>query len=534
MVVDLDFAFSFVVDYPGLILMLFFLGIFRPSSRVVSYIIATTLPFSLIFIYISNNESIVIANIDQKIHYKMPYYPNYYYASAISYLTATMAIAYMIACQLERDARAAFTRERELKFSTIEVEEKSHALLEAKDALLAAEEELKTSAERANLEKSKFMAGAVHDLSQPTQAVALLAESARLALARNDFGKAANLIEMTGRAAQMARSSFQAVLEISRLESGLVKPVQSAFAVQDVVTEALAPLRIIAEDKGVKLRVRMPKEDHSIVFSDRTLLARAVANLTSNAIKYSDPNKGERQTVLIGILPLPNRVRIDVIDNGIGIPESKLEEVFKAFVQLHNPEHNREKGMGLGLSIVSAIFALLPEHRLGKRSREGHGTRFSLTIPRYKGTVGMLTEAGVPMGPRVDLSSLFVWHIEDDEITRVATKALLMEHDVLTEQVASFEELERELPFTERRPDLVITDYRLPGNRTADDVIAMFVRRWDEDIPVIVLTGDTAPISAEAPIRDVIVLKKPASPEDIIGAIHRLCLKDAAGLEAAE
>ena len=339
---------------------------------------------------------------------------------------------------------------------------------------------------------------------------------------------------MTGRAAQIARSSFQAVLEISRLESGLVKPALTVFGVQDFVTEVLAPLRIVAEANGVKVRVRETGDDRSMVRSDRALLSRAVANLASNAIKYTDPAKGERQAMLIGVVPLPNRVRVDVIDNGIGIPQCKWSEVFRPFVQLHNPEHNREKGLGLGLSIVNAILAVLPEHRLDMRSIEGRGTRFSLYVPRYSGSAFPPIEIGARMGRVADLSSLFIWYVEVDEFARVATGAFLEELGILTEQASSFEELEQGLLFTERRPDLVITDYRLPGGRTAEDVIAMFVRRWGVDMPVIVLTDEAAHGSAETLGGNVAALKKPTSPEEIIAAISRLCFTERDGPAAGD
>jgi len=390
MVTAVEFPFSYIVDYPGLILyLLFVLGIFRIRARNYLVFIAIALPATAIALYFGNNLSIQASgghDYLEAVRHRLPFYHNYYYVSAMIYLTSSMIVGYIIACQLERDARATFLRERELERS-------NHTLIDARRdvenktlALIAAKEELRTSAERANLEKSKFLADAVHDLSQPTQAVSLLAESARLALARSDSGKAATLIEMTGQAAQIARSSFQAVLEISRLESGLVKPALTVFGGMDFVTAVLAPLRIVAEAKGVKVRVREPRDDRLMMRSDRDLLARAVANLASNAIKYSDPEKGKQQGMLIGVVPLTNRVRVDVIDNGVGIPKSRWSDVFKPFVQLHNPEHNREKGLGLGLSIVNAILAVLPEHRLDMRSIEGRGTRFSLYVPRCRGS----------------------------------------------------------------------------------------------------------------------------------------------------
>jgi len=537
MVVTLDFPYSYIIDCQGLIVyLLFVLGLLKLRAKTFILFIAIVFPISLFALYWADVASTEQAEAlsRQAAYAGLPAFSNYYYISSVIYLASTMIVGYAICCQLERDARAAFHRERELDRSNQTLVQARRDIENKTLALIAAKEELRTSAERANLEKSRFLADAVHDLSQPTQAISLLAESARLALARNDLGIASELIELTGRAAKTARSSFQAVLEISRLESGLIKPNLTAFGVRDLVTEAIAPLRVIAQAKGVKIRVRLPRDVSSMTFSDRDLLLRAVANLASNAIKYSDLEKGERQCVLIGAVPLPNRVRLNVIDNGIGIPESKWGEAFKPFVQLHNPEQNREKGLGLGLSIVRAIFAVLPEHRLDMRSAEGRGTRFSLELPRYMGTPISLAEVGASIAGLGDLASLFVWHVEDDEITRIATKAFLTELGILVEQAASFEELERELPFTERRPDLVITDYWLPGGRTAEDVIAIFVRKWDADLPIIILTGEVGAVNAAAFGSNTALLKKPASAMDIVDAIRRLCFKNSSALEVAE
>ena len=95
------------------------------------------------------------------------------------------------------------------------------------------------------------------------------------------------------------------------------------------------------------------------------------------------------------------------------------------------------------------------------------------------------------------------------------SKAFLTELGILVEQAASFEELERELPFTERRPDLVIADYRLPGVTTAEDVIAIFGRKWDADLPMIILTGEVGAVNSQSFGRNTVLLKKPASAMDI-------------------
>lgn len=532
MVTNLVFPFSYIIDYPGLILyILFVLGLFRMGSRTFLAIIFIILPVTTVVLYLSNTASLGSPHqfLTMATQIYLRDYSDYYYVTTMVYLTSAMVVGIAIAGQLERDSRAAFLRERQLERSNQDLVESRRDVENKTVALITAKEELRASAERENLNKSKFLADAAHDLSQPTHAVGLFTDAARLALAHNDYGRAVTLIESAGRAAQIARSSFDAVMEISKLQSGLIKPTLSIFNVRDLIAEVEASLRIIAESRGVHVRVRPARDDGAMVRSDRDLLGRAVINLAVNAVKYSDSAKGERRTVLIGVVPLSERVRIDVVDNGVGIPKERWAEIFMPFVQLRNPGHDREQGLGLGLSIFTATMALLPDHRHAMHSREGRGTRFSVEAPRYSGWSGTPAELRSRWRDATELQSLFVWHVEDDDLSRMATSAFLRELGILSEQANSVEELQRKLQSAERCPDLVITDHRLPLGYTANDVIDVFAQRWQLELPVMILTGDAAPVGLEFVGRRVEVLRKPAGPAEIIEAIRRLCSKDASG-----
>ena len=211
--------------------------------------------------------------------------------------------------------------------------------------------------------------------------------------------------------------------------------------------------------QGVALRHHWRPDCPVLVRSDRHLLGRVVANLVSNAIKYSDPGKDGRCGVVVGIVCLPNRVRVDVVDNGVGIAEPDWGRVFSPFVQLANPERDREKGVGLGLSIVNAIVILLAGHRLDMRSWEGKGTRFSLELPYgdRQPQPALRAELRQPAGV-LDLSGLYVFYVEDDGLVRRSTAALLDALGIRYELFASFEALEAALPEIERDPDLLISD----------------------------------------------------------------------------
>jgi signal transduction histidine kinase len=460
----------------------------------------------------------------------------YYFLFSSFYLISFAIIGCAIVVELERTARHAFFRERELSFSNGSIKAKNAELnflnsalenskwdMEVKtDALVAVKEEARLTAERSNLNKSQFLADAAHDLRQPMQALSNLLEAAQHATGRADHDASGQLLANAQTALRAARSSFNAILDISRLESGFVEAEYSSFQIDDLVREVIAPLRLAADESGVTLRTRLGT-GKTIVRSDPHLLSRVLTNIIANAIKYSDLSKAQ-PVVFIGIVRLPNRVRIDIIDNGIGIPSHHWENVFKPFFQLGNTERDREKGLGLGLSIVKSIMQLLSEHRIDMRSVEGRGTRFSLDIPRTDDPRAFKIIKEAEQSPIArDVSGLYVIYVEDDALVRASTVALFQEYGILYEALGSVSELEARLPLLERIPDLLISDYRLPSGGTAKNIMQLMSRYFDADIPVIILTGEVQASPSE--LIGAEVLSKPTSPEVLLAAIAANCQK---------
>jgi len=457
---------------------------------------------------------------------------NYYFLASILYLVSFAAIGCAVAVERERTAREVFARERELETLNQALRDSERDTQSKTAALIKVKDELRALAERQNVAKSKFLADAAHDLRQPMQALTSLLAASRHALDRGDFAKSAELLALSEDASRAASGTLGAVLEISRLETGYVAADYSCFDLGVLVEESVAPCRSAAAERGVEIRLR--SRPGLVVRSDRHLLARVIGNLVSNAIKYSDPAK-PRRGVVIGLVSIAGRVRVDIVDNGIGIAERDWPKVFRPFVQLANPERDREKGVGLGLSIVGAIMPLLAEHRLDMRSREGKGTRFSLEVP--------LAEAGertaaAPAGSgeaAPDVAGTYVLYVEDDALVRRATCAFFESCEILYEAYGSYRELEAALATLERTPDLVMTDYRLPDGRTAEDVARATARIFEEPVPLLVVTGEMGAIGEETWIGGGRVLRKPVAPEMLVAQISALAPPPAPPLtEAAE
>lgn len=506
MIVWSPFPFNYLYYFIGLLLvMIFMFGLLRLRARPVLFmtvgcLVSTcaVLPFAS-----THGPFEVIQTVS-----------SYYFLSAVTYLLSFAMVGCAIATELEQTARAAFARERQLEAAQRDTESKTAALV-------ALKEDLRLRAETENTSKSKFLADAAHDLRQPMQALTNLLEAATHAVGRDDREEGLRLMSMAQQALRITRSSFNAVLDISRLESGFVTAEPSSFEVHDLVEEVTGPLALLAQERQVRFKVRSSAKGRLAVRSDRHLLGRVLANLVSNAIKYSDPAKPAGAQVLVAVVALPARVRIDILDNGVGIPRAQWNEIFKPFVQLGNDARDREKGIGLGLSIVNAIIPLLDEHRIDMRSQEGRGSRFSLEIPRTDETPLAAMAAGGPDDPETDLAGAYVVYVEDDVLVRQSAVALMQEYGVLFEVAGSLAELEAGLAGMERMPDLIISDYRLPDGRTALDVIAAVQGGFGEDIPYLVVTGEVLDLERHTALDRGRVLRKPIGPEALLREIGK-------------
>ena len=529
MIAATAFPFNYLFYFICLpLILLFMFGLFRVDSRLVYALTACCLAASFVFLMFA--ETTADASPKSLVEF-LSKSLSYYNVAALIFLASFSLIGCAVAVELERSGREAFLRERQLSEKNARLAASRRDIRAKTSALVKAKDELRSLAERQNVAKSKFLADAAHDLRQPMQALTNLLGAARHALDSGDGAKCDELLAMAQDASRLTRTSFNAVLDISRLESGFVDAEYSCFDLADLLEEVAAPFLAVAAERSIDLRLRWNRGRRILVRSDRHLLGRVVANLLSNAVKYSDPSKPGRAAVILGIVCLPSRVRIDVVDNGVGIAEADWARVFNPFVQLGNPERDREKGVGLGLSIVNAIVTLLTEHRLDMRSREGVGTRFSLEVPLAPASeAGLRVEVTRSPGP-VDLTGLYAFYVEDDALVRASTVALLDALGLRHEAFGSLAGLEAALPAIERDPDVLISDYRLPDGRTAEDVAHAVEAALGVAPPLLVITGEMDSFPEGPWVGTGRVLRKPVSPETLVAAITSLCVQQVAAAE---
>jgi two-component system, sensor histidine kinase len=453
------------------------------------------------------------------------------FAAGLFYLFNMTIVGHGVCVHAERVSRERFSAERalaslnnEISMTNVELERKNTELeISKKDqeiktnALLALKEQQMLAAEASSKDKSNFLAAATHDLRQPMHALNLFLQAASEAISHGEFKEAGRLIDECGRSSEILARLLNAVLDLSRLESGRVMPRYHVFDLRLIIEEAAEQLRPFARSRGVDLRLRLPKEALVCVRSDAHWLCRAVANLVSNGIKYANTGKTAKPTVIVGLVRSATRARIDVVDNGIGISNAHWESIFQPFFQVGNPEQDRDKGLGLGLSIVNAVISMLDEHRIELKSAEGLGSRFSVEMP----LCGATPDKPSPRAPaRADpeearqLAGLYVLLVEDDGLVRASTEALLSQWGVLFDSAATFEEYEEILDSLERIPDLIITDYRLRDFKTAREIAMLFTAKLGKPCPTLVVTGEPqATIIPLACTHDV--LSKPVSTAEL-------------------
>jgi Na+/proline symporter/signal transduction histidine kinase/CheY-like chemotaxis protein len=389
--------------------------------------------------------------------------------------------------------RANESLEQRVKTRTIELTRVNEELTRVNEELAQAQ----MLAEEANLGKTRFLAAAGHDILQPLNAARLYCSSLIEKAGKGPAGKAAVNIESS---LESVETILGAVLDISRLDAGAMKPDDTAFRLDELLRQIGNDFRPLAAEKKLGLTI-MPSS--LVVMTDRNLLRRLIQNLVSNAIKYTRHGR-----ILVGVRRRGELAEIQVIDTGIGIAGDKLNTVFHEFTRLDEGAREAE-GLGLGLSIVDRIARVL---RLEIRifSDPGKGTRFSVILP--VATVQeprREIEAKAPARPAASLSGLHVLCIDNDARILNGMRLLLEGWGCVVETDAGSRD-----PVSSggRRPDLVIADYHLDGG-TGLDVIGKLRAAYGQDLPCVLVTADrSSEVRAAASLLDVPVINKPLKP----------------------
>ncbi|WP_207456493.1 ATP-binding protein [Azospirillum sp. SYSU D00513] len=419
-------------------------------------------------------------------------------AVALTSLLALFGLAWMGWASQRRETAARTALEEANTRLEQRVEERTSDLRALNQKLVRALNEK----ERANQAKARFLSAANHDLRQPFQALRLFHH---ILIERLRDTQDREIAERMGEALDSGEKLLHSLLEVATLDAGVVRPnvtdVPAAAVLEDVVSE----FRAAAAAKGLALRVRPCP---LLVRTDRALLTRMLRDLVRNAVAYT-----ESGGVTVGCRRRGQWLRIEVWDTGPGIPAEQLDAIFEDFVQLGNPERDRSRGLGLGLAKVRRKAALLG-HAVEVRSRLGRGSLFAVSVPVAAADRAAPAFAPASSGrePRKDGRLILV--VEDDPVQRGGMQLLLESwgHHVLT--AMDGEAALARLRAAERPPDVVVSDFRLPGDLNGVQIVTRAGELLGRPVPGIILTGDTAPERIrEAVATGCRLLHKPFTPD---------------------
>jgi signal transduction histidine kinase/CheY-like chemotaxis protein len=370
----------------------------------------------------------------------------------------------------------------------------------------------KEIAEQASLAKSTFLAAASHDLRQPVHAMGLFVGALR-SVPMPPQGQ--RLLEQLELSINAMDGLFSAILDISRLDARIVEVHRRCFAIGPLLDRIC---RDYEEEARVKELSLTRRYSSVIVESDPVLVERILRNLISNAVRYTSQGR-----IVVGCRRRGATVLVQVWDTGRGIPADQQDRVFQEYYQLDNPERDRTKGLGLGLAIVRRLTELL-DCKLRLRSQPGRGSCFEVTFPLAGDTTGVIELQ--PQAFSGVLAQGLIIVIDDELAIRQAMSSLLTGWGYNVVAAGSGEEAIQVLSRFPAPPDLVICDYRLRNGENGIEVIARLRSEFNEAIPAMLITGDTAPDRlAEAKASGLLLLHKPLSNAKLRAAIVNLARK---------
>lgn len=368
-------------------------------------------------------------------------------------------------------------------------------------------------------DKTRFLAATSHDLAQP-----LHAQGFFLAALREKLTDPAQLDLMQKLEASWRGlgNLLDGLVDVSRLDAGAIVPHWKDIDLGQLASRIAEEFAASASDKRLTFDVDVKK---ALVRTDPILSSRILRNLLSNAVKFTDAGG----TISVVVNPSEHGGDLIVEDTGCGIPAEQHEAVFDEYVQLGNRERNREKGLGLGLSIVRRLTDLL-DVRLSLASSRDNGTRFTLNFPAARRSVKPESSGARSVHREsYNVSNLCVLVVDDEDSIRAGMSTVLSSWGCQVISVESGAAVARALDEVDATPDVLIVDQRLGGDMTGLQVIEAVREELNNDVPAIVMSGDISADIGGGPEAGVRYLHKPVEPETlyrILGELHEVALNE--------
>ena len=372
------------------------------------------------------------------------------------------------------------------------------------------------AAEKSSRDKLNFLASASHDLRQPVHSLSLLSSAISPEI-HSDKGR--EILQQINNANGVMLELLNSLLDISKLDAGSVKPQCAMIDINELIETLADEFKGMADKSGLELRIRTCPY---VVKTDPVLLSTILRNLIQNALFYTAKGK-----ILVSCRKKGETIQLQVWDTGKGIAKEHQEEIFEEFQQLHNPERDQNKGLGLGLAICKRLAQILTI-KLTLKSVVAKGSVFTLELP-------ILSEAEIKEYPYKESSSpvyleetlnchnLVILVIDDNKGVLEAMTALLEKWGCIVLTASSVEETATIARSNTGKIDVIIADYRLREETTGVEAINIFNQHSGYSLPSILITGDTSPERMqEISSHGLPVLHKPIKEPQLKVVIGRL------------
>ena len=331
-------------------------------------------------------------------------------------------------------------------------------------------------AQKSDIAKTRFLASASHDLRQPVHTLNLY--MATLSLRSLDENTKTIATHMQT-AIKALSTQLDALLDISKLDAGIIKPSYNNVSLNTILDQLYANINVLAQTK--KLKLYFDIDDIVTISTDAVLFERIIRNILDNAIKYT-----QEGSVTLTASVASGRCQLAITDTGCGIRDDQQKQIFEEFFQVHNPQRDRSKGLGLGLSIVKRLCALL-EINISLISKIGQGTCVILQFPVTEALPLPVRET--PVVSKV-LGGLTILILDDETAVAMAMKTLLRSLNseaIIANNTQQFIEIAKS-----NKPDLILSDFRLGDGENGINAITK-VRKLYPEIPAIIISGDIEP-----------------------------------------
>lgn len=343
--------------------------------------------------------------------------------------------------------------------------------------------EARELAEESSRTKELFLANMSHEIRTPMNAILGMSRQ----LQKSDLNERQQFfLNVIKNAGEHLLVIINDILDISKIESGLLQLEHIGFKLSDEVLHTMQVMHHRAEEKGIQFTHEIDSDIPEILLGDPFRLKQILLNLVSNSIKFTDRGRVTIRCKKGKIIRDKQHININVTDTGIGMDKEFLKNVFTKFLQEDKTISRRYGGTGLGMSISKQLAEMMGG-TIEIESEKGKGTSVTVCIPFETGTSIQVPEKEEIIIKASALQGKKILLVEDNEMNRLVATTVLANYGPLISEVQNG--LEAVEALTKNNYDLVLMDVQMPV-MDGLEATARIRQEVNKTIPIIALTAN--------------------------------------------